>query len=83
MNDKKQVFAVVGLIALIAAAIVIAFMATKGAAPMTDVEKIQQETKKDVPKDLGAVPEDQASGDAMMMGGGAKKSTAPPPGGGG
>lgn len=42
-------------------------------------EDVNEEVKKTAEKagqsDLGAVPPEQASGDAMMMGGGAKKAT--------
>ena len=72
MKDNKQVFAIVGLLALIVAAVVVAMLATKGAAPVTNTEQLIKETNKETPKGLGAAAPEQATGDSLMLGGGKK-----------
>jgi hypothetical protein len=74
MKDQKQLFAIIGLIALIGAAAVIGFMASQTVEERTDVPKIIADAKKGVPEGLGEVPPELASGDTIMMGG-------PPPAG--
>lgn len=67
-EDAKKTLTIVGLAALIVVAVAFGIYQTRNSGAGTNVDAIQAEMKKEVPKDAKPISQQEASGDMMTMG---------------